>query len=163
MAQRYKSFTYYQRSFNLKRDTYNNSLWLYKFINKLMSCGKKHVIDKYTDFVFIQLKFSYKRLPVTMLSEQIKKFKPVLSFVWKRMGRKHNPVPIPIHYRRQYILSLSYIIKYIKTITQRNFVDQLRVSLESIFGSIRNTITRLFASDVLYLAEARFYSHLRWK
>jgi len=161
MSKKHCTFVNFQRSFIVKHDTLNNSLWLQKFINKLMTQGKKFIIDKYLEIAFIGLKFSFKKLPVGMLAEQIKKFRPVLSFVLKRMGRKYNPITIPINYRRQYILSLTYIVKYVKSMTNRMFTDRLKESLENIFGSVRNIITRNVASDVQHLSEARFYTHLR--
>jgi ribosomal protein S7 len=77
------------------------------------------------------------------------------------MGRKYNPIPIPIHYRRQYILSLMYIAKYTKSMVNRNFDDRIAEAFENIFTSNRNFITKNIADDVKYLSEARFYSHLR--
>ena len=84
-----------------------------------------------------------------------------MSFVLKRMGRKYNPIPIPIHYRRQYILSISSMVKYTKSMVNRNFEDRIVESLENIFTSNRNFITKKIADEIKYLSEARFYSHLR--
>lgn len=126
-----------------------------------MTQGKKYLIDKYLELAFIKLKLKFKKLPIGLFAESVKKFRPVLSVVLKRMGRKYNPIPVPIQYRRQHILSISYIVTCIKTTNSRNFDDSIVSSLENIFGTNRNAITKAIASHVKYLTEARFYTHLR--
>ena len=123
--------------------------------------GKKALIDKLTNVAFIRLKFKLRKLPGYLLLEQIQKFKPVLSYVRKRMGRKFNPIPIPIHYKRQYILSIRYVSNFVKNASDRRFIDRLVSALGVLFETKRNFITRLVATDIKNLAEARFYSHLR--
>jgi len=126
-----------------------------------MSKGRKFLVEKYINIAFIHLKFKVRKLPGSLLLEQIEKFRPVLSFVRKRMGRRLNPVPIPVRYKRQYILSIQYIVNFVKSIAARNFEDNLISALGNLFETKRNVVTRAFATDVKYLADARFYSHLR--
>jgi len=68
-----------------------------------------------------------------MLFYQIEKFRPIFSFVNKRMGRKFNPVPMPIKERRQLVLSLNYITKYIKTIVHRDLDQRIFIGLSELF------------------------------
>jgi len=126
-----------------------------------MNSGKKYLIEKIFNVAFIKLKFKMHKLPGCVILDQIQKFRPVLSYINKRMGRKYNPVPIPINYRRQYIISLRYLTNYIKSIVYRTFNDQLTFSINTLVEVKRNLITRAVATDIKYLAEARFYSHLR--
>lgn len=126
-----------------------------------MVSGKKYLIDKHLEEAFIKLKFNFKKLPIGLFAEHVKNFRPVLSVALKRMGRKYNPVPIPIQYRRQYIISLTNIVIYTKTIGSRNFSKCIEEALEAIFESKRNTITKAIAAYAKFLAEARFYTHLR--
>jgi len=123
--------------------------------------GKKFMIEAYINSTFKYLKFKFRKLPGPLLLEQIQKFRPVLSFVRKRMGRRHNPIPIPIRYRRQYLLSIKYIIKFIENVVDKNFDDRLITALSTLFETKRNYVTRAIATDVNFLSEARFYSHLR--
>jgi len=77
------------------------------------------------------------------------------------MGRKYNPIPIPIQYRRQYILSLSYITEYTKSMLNRNFVDRIEKSLQNIFQAPRNVVTKNVSDSVRQLTESRFFTHFR--
>src|SRR4051812_46718444 len=103
--------------------------------------GKRYLVDKYMEIAFINLKFKVKKSPGVLFAEHVQKFRPVISYVLKRKGRKYHPVPIPIPSRRQYILALRYLVKYTKSMVNRNFEDRLFESLENIFASKRNFIT----------------------
>jgi len=123
--------------------------------------GKKFIIENYLNSAFIALKFKFQKLPGVLLLDQIKKFRPVMSFIRKRMGRRHNPIPFPIRYRRQYLLSIKHVTQFIRNATDRNFDNRLISTLSTLFETARNSITRTIATDVKFLAEARFFSHLR--
>lgn len=84
-----------------------------------------------------------------------------MSFTNKRMGRKFNPVPMPIKERRQLILSLNHITKYIKTIVHRDLDTRIFIGLSELFTKKKNPITRKIAEDVKHLADSRIYLYLR--
>jgi len=96
-----------------------------------------------------------------MLFFQIEKFRPILSFVNKRMGRKFNAIPIPIKERRQLVLSLNYITKYIKAVIHRDLDSRICAGLTDLFTTKKNAITRKIADDVKYLVDSRIYINLR--
>lgn len=150
-------------AFIWNRDILYNSVWVNKYIAKLMLQGKKHLVEKYVNLAFTTLKFSFKKIPSLMLIEKIVQFRPLLSFVNKRMGRKFNPIPIPIKERRQFVLSLNYIVKFTKSMTNRNFDAKIISALSEIFGSKKNHITKKISEDIKYLTDARVFLHFRWK
>src|SRR4051812_16864131 len=95
--------------------------------------GKKFMVETYINITFTYLKFKFRKLPGGLLLEQIHKFRPVLSYVRKRMGRKANPIPVPIRHKRQYLLSIKYIINFVHSVIDRNFDDRLIFALETLF------------------------------
>jgi ribosomal protein S7 len=77
------------------------------------------------------------------------------------MGRKFNAIPMPIRERRQLILSLTYITKYIKAVVHRDLDTRIFIGLSELFTTKKNAITRKVAEAVKHLADSRIYMHLR--
>lgn len=163
MAKKKKTLILYTKAFLSKTEIFSDSYWVRKFISKFMLQGQKSLAEKYIYLAFIKLKKEFKTLPWKLLFAQIEKFRPIMSFVNKRMGRKFNSVPIPIKDRRQLILSLKYITKYIKTIVNRDLDEKIFIGLSELFTTKKNPITRKVAEDVKHIADSRIYVHFRWK
>ena len=163
MSRKKKTLVLYKKAFLSKTDIFSKSYWIRKFISKFMLQGQRTLAEKYVYLAFLELKKQFKREPWGMLFFQIEKFRPLISFINKRMGRKFNPIPMPIKERRQLILSLNYITKYIKTIVHRDLDTRIFSGLTELFTMKRNAITRKIAEDVKYLADSRIHLHFRWK
>ena len=77
------------------------------------------------------------------------------------MGRKFNSIPMPVKGRRQYILSLNYIVNYIKQIAHRDLDKRIFLGLSELCTTKKNALTRKVAEDVKHLSDSRIYAHLR--
>lgn len=163
MPQKKKTRFLYTMAFLYNEDIFYDSYWINKYTSKLMLQGKKHLAEKYLQLAFAELKFTFKKMPGYLLLDKINQFRPVLSYVNKRMGRKYNPIPMPIKQRRQYILSLNYIIKYTKSVIHRNFDDRITSALAELFSSKKNYITKKIAEDIKHLTDARIFLNYRWQ
>jgi ribosomal protein S7 len=163
MPRKKKTLRLYTQAFLQQQDLFHETLWINKFFCKLMLQGKKHLVEKYVNAGLVNIKFFLKKQPGLLLLEQIIRFRPLITFVKKRMGRKFNAIPLPVKERRQYLLSLNYIANYIKTISHRDFDQRIFLGLSELFTTKKNALTRKVAEDIKHLAESRIYLHLRWK
>ena len=123
--------------------------------------GKKHLVENHVRKGFIALKFVTKKLPGFLVLKAQNKFRPIISFVKKRMGRKFNSVPIPITKRRQFILALSSVASYIKNFQARNFSIKIKEGVKELHLTKRNVLTKKIGDLVKHLVESRIYLHLR--
>jgi ribosomal protein S7 len=130
-------------------------------LSKLILKGKKHLVERHSNKAFIALKFIFKKLPATLLLKNFLKFRPVLTYANKRMGRRYNPVPLPINERRQHILALRYLAKDTMSASQKKFNERIQQTFNQIFSSDKNQVTRKFAADIKHLTESRVYLHYR--
>lgn len=77
-------------------ELYTDSLWLHKIMTRRLKAGRAYLLERYIDNAFIQLKVQLKKLPEGLLLKRLSERLPVLSTIQKRMGKRFNPVPMPI-------------------------------------------------------------------
>lgn len=162
MSQKIKIRHKFDAGFLLTRDTFYNSIWVNKFINKFVKQGRKHIIERHFKRAFSVLKYSLKRLPGFLLLQKIFEFRPLLTYINKTINRKQISIPLPIKERRQCILALDAIVKHIKNLNDPVLSTRIVIILSDIFANKKHLLVKKLTTDVKILSEARLFVNLRW-
>jgi ribosomal protein S7 len=144
-------------------DPLYNSLWYSKFQNNLMLSGKKALLEKIFSQLFLRIKKEYKRSPVWLLFKLLIKNRPVMGLIKKRIRNKFIEIPCPIETRRQVIISLKWLIGYIKIYPAFNLEERLwGVFIES-FRKKKTALTRRVQLHQEKLFKNRSNLRYRWQ
>ncbi|MEL7432055.1 MAG: 30S ribosomal protein S7 [Chlamydiota bacterium] len=139
-----------------------NSFILAKFINKVMTQGKK---AKARNIVYKAIEKFAKRVkkesePLAAFEEALENAKPSLEVKSKRIGGATYQVPIEIAPDRKTSLAMRWIIKFSRAKPGKSMVDALQTELYDCFNNQGTTIKK--KDDTHRMAEAnKAFAHYR--
>jgi len=146
-----------------KPDSFYQSYWLAKFINKFMRDGKKHVIENALWKTFCQTKIRTKKMPLTIFFAILMKIRPLFGFISKQFRKQRKKIPVPLYPRRQIIIALKWLVLSIKV---KNLHSLEKRILSEFFDFLEKRKTALFkrcADHIADLNENRINMRYRWK
>ncbi|MDX2050107.1 MAG: 30S ribosomal protein S7 [Rickettsiaceae bacterium] len=135
------------------------SLALGKFINKLMSRGKKSIAEKIIYSAFEKIERKNKTDPFEVFNTAIQKVKPSLEVSSVRVGGANYQVPSVVSEDRSFALAIRWIIKYAQSRSDHSMADKLAAELFDAYNDKGGSIKK--REDTHKMAEAnKAFAHL---
>ncbi|HYW75307.1 MAG TPA: 30S ribosomal protein S7 [Gammaproteobacteria bacterium] len=132
---------------------------LAKFINMLMTRGKKSVAEK---IVYGALdKLGERGEPLSMLEQALENTRPLVEVKSRRVGGATYQVPVEVRPVRQNALAMRWVIDAARARSEKSMAQRLAGELLDASQSRGNAVKK--REDVHRMAEAnRAFSHYRW-
>jgi len=144
----------------LPDEKYNNLL-ISKFINVMMSEGKKSVARKILYTALDQLSQKTGRTPVESFTEAIDNVRPLVEVKSRRVGGATYQVPIEVQEDRGRALAIRWIISYSRKRSEKTMNLKLAGELIDSFNKTGTTYKK--KEDTHKMAEAnKAFSHFKW-
>ena len=154
-----------RRGFVAKREILPDPLYqsplVTKFINSLMSDGKKSVAESifYNAMTIVQERA--KDDPVKIFRKAIDNVKPLLEVKSRRVGGSNYQVPVEVRPERRTALAVRWLITYAKARTEKSMRDKL--ANEILDASALRGGAFKKKEDTHKMAEAnKAFAHYRW-
>jgi ribosomal protein S7 len=162
---KYKNFSNSLKKLNfIKVDPLYNSYLYLKFFSRLLSCGRKHKLERILYRVFTNISSSLK-IPFIFLINPIFKqsFLP-LDFVKRKKGRRVYLVPVPVKYSRLYAVVLGHIaVSLHKKKTVSSKVSVFTSFFHASFFGKTNFFISKRKALIQQVIDNRAFKHFRWR
>jgi small subunit ribosomal protein S7 len=149
---------------NVAGDTRYNSLEVSKLINRSMIDGKKSVAERQ---VYAALDIVGKKLngkPLDILMAALNNIKPKTEVRSRRVGGAAYQVPMPVSPRRQFSLSIRWLVEYANTRSNseyHSYGEKLAAEIMDAYNNAGPAIKK--RDDVHRMADAnKAFAHFRW-
>ena len=152
---------------NVKRvlpDTKYSSLEVAKLINRSMKDGKHSVAESnvYKALDIVAEKTGGK--PLDVLLAALGNIKPKTEVRSRRVGGAAYQVPMPVSPRRQFSLSIRWLVEYAGSrpnTEYHTFAEKLAAEIVDAYNNVGNAIKK--RDDVHKMADAnKAFAHFRW-
>jgi small subunit ribosomal protein S7 len=154
-----------RRGFVAKREILPDPLYqsplVTKFINSLMSHGKKSVAENifYNAMTIVQERT--KEDPVKVFRKAIDNVKPLLEVKSRRVGGSNYQVPVEVRPERRTALAVRWLIGYAQQRTEKSMRDKLANEIMDA-SALRGGAFKK-KEDTHKMAEAnKAFAHYRW-
>ncbi|MGH7252247.1 MAG: 30S ribosomal protein S7 [Nitrospiraceae bacterium] len=132
-----------------------------KFINTLMSCGKKSTAERVCYGAFELIKEKTGNDPLKVFRAAVDNVKPVVEVKSRRVGGASYQVPVEIRPVRRMSLALRWIAEYAKARGGKSMSDRLAGELLDAANNTGPSVKK--REDVHRMAEAnKAFAHYRW-
>ena len=140
---------------------YNDKL-ITKFVNTIMSDGKKSVAEGIVYRVFYRMKEKTKEDPLKIFKKALDNVRPMLEVKSRRVGGATYQVPQEVRPQRKISLALRWIATYAKARgAEKTMVEKLTSELIDAANSKGGAVKK--REDVHKMAEAnKAFAHYRW-
>jgi ribosomal protein S7 len=155
----------YRKDYKLifKKDPLYNSYWMEKFFNKFMKDGKKQIVEKIIIRAFKKIKTKTRLNTFYLFTNLLIKFRPFFGFISKRLGRQFKKIPVPLHARRQTIVSLKWLTTSILVSPYHSFELRLVHEFLDLNSRKKTTLWKRYADYLSEVQENRLNQRFRWK
>jgi small subunit ribosomal protein S7 len=133
-------------------DPYYNSELVSKFINAVMTQGKKTVAQKNVYGAFDILKEKRKENPLKLFEQAIDTVKPQLEIRSRRVGGANYQIPMPVKTHRQNALAFRWLINAAKARKGKSMQENLAMELSDILDGTGASLKK--KEEVHRMAEA---------
>ncbi len=132
-----------------------------KFVNCVMSEGKKTVAQQVVYGAFDLMKERANDDPVKIFKKAVDNVKPVLEVKTRRVGGANYQVPVEVNRHRQTSLSLRWLIGYARERGEKSMRERLAAELLDAANNRGGAIKK--RDDTHRMAEAnKAFAHYRW-
>ena len=143
---------------NIATDPKYNSVMVAKFINHIMSQGKKNTARRVIYDAFERIEKNSKKDALDIFDQALKNTSPILEVKSKRVGGATYQVPIQVKGDRRITLSMRWIIGAARNKKGKSIAEKL--SLELIDAANNTGIAVKKKTDTHRMAEAnRAFAH----
>lgn len=155
-----------RRKKNYKRevlpDPIYNDVNISKFVNRIMSEGKRSVAQKILYGALDELKTKVPaEEPLTVFKKAVENVKPSLEVRSRRVGGATYQVPVDVRPSRRLALSMRWIVTYARERGEKSMAQRLAAELTDAYNNRGNAIKK--KEDVHKMAEAnKAFSHYNW-
>lgn len=145
-------------------DRIYQSLEVAKLINRVMQSGKQTIAAKhvYQAIELVEAKTKQKGIDVLLLA--LGNIKPKTEVRSRRIGGAAYQVPMPVSPRRQFSLSIRWLVEYANQRSNseyHSFAEKLAAEIIDASQNLGSSIKK--RDDVHKMAEAnKAFSHFRW-
>ena len=146
----------------VKPDAQYKSLQVAKFVNTVMSAGKKSVATKlvYDSMDMLKQRFPEKP-PLEVFGEAVNNVRPRLEVKSRRVGGANYQVPVEVNNRRQQFLAFKWILAAARARKGKPFADRLADELSDAYK--REGAAMKKREETHRMAEAnRAFAHFAW-
>jgi small subunit ribosomal protein S7 len=132
-----------------------------RFINKVMSKGKKSVAQGIVYDSFDRIGKQMKTEPLAVFEQAIKNVTPTLQVKSRRVGGATYQVPIEVSPKRGEFLATKWIITYARERGGRSMAEKLAAELMDAAQGQGNSVKK--KQDTHKMADAnKAFAHYRW-
>jgi len=138
-----------------------NSKLVARFINGLMSDGKKSVAEKifYTSMDIIEEKTS--KEPLEIFKQAISNVKPLVEVKSRRVGGATYQVPVEVRPERRNTLGVRWLISFSRKRSEKTMVERLSSELLEASAGRGGSVKK--KEDTHKMAEAnKAFAHYKW-
>jgi len=142
-------------------DPVYDSALVSRFVNSLMTKGKKSVARRiiYDSFAIIEEKVG--KPPLEVFNKAIDNVKPELEVKSRRVGGATYQVPVEVRPERRVALAIRWIISYSRARHGKSMSEKLAEELIDAFNNTGSTIKK--KEDTRKMAEAnKAFAHYKW-
>ena len=134
---------------------------LTKFMNTLMSRGKKSVAERVVYGALEEVQSKLKQDPVPAFHEALENVKPAVEVRSRRVGGATYQVPVEVRVSRRQALGIRWIISAARERNEKTMTERLSAELLDASNNRGNAVKK--REDTHRMAEAnRAFSHYRW-
>ena len=134
---------------------------LTKFMNTLMSRGKKSVAERVVYGALDEIQGKLKQDPVPAFHEALENVKPAVEVRSRRVGGATYQVPVEVRTTRRQALGIRWIISAARERNEKTMTERLSAELLDASNNRGNAVKK--REDTHKMAEAnRAFSHYRW-
>src|SRR5215831_15852392 len=142
-------------------DPVYNSQLVTKFINSLMSQGKKSVAESVFYGALRKVEDRAKDDPLKLFKKAVDNVKPALEVKSRRVGGSNYQVPVEVNPARRTSLALRWIISFARKRPERTMVQKLANELMDAANMRGGAVKK--KEDTHKMAEAnKAFAHYRW-
>ncbi len=141
-----------------------NSLEVSKLINRVMVGGKKSVAEKLVYKALEIVADKTKQNALDVLLAALSNIKPKTEVRSRRIGGAAYQVPMPVSPRRQFSLSIRWLVTYAGSRSNseyHSFADKLAAEIMDAYNNTGAAIKK--RDDIHRMADAnKAFAHFRW-
>ena len=132
-----------------------------KFINCMMSDGKKSVAEQIFYHSLEKIKGKSEEDPLRLFKKAVENVKPLMEVKTRRVGGANYQVPVEVNADRRTSLAIRWILTYSRGRGEKGMVDKLANELLDAANNRGAAIKK--KEDVHRMAEAnKAFAHYRW-
>jgi len=132
-----------------------------KFINVLMSSGKKSVAERIIYGALDTIKTKSGKDPLEVFSQAVQNVKPIVEVKSRRVGGANYQVPVEVRPERRQALAIRWLIEYARARSENTMEERLAAEMLDAAHGRGSAVKK--REDTHRMAEAnRAFSHYRW-
>jgi small subunit ribosomal protein S7 len=132
-----------------------------KFVNGIMSCGKKSTAERILYGAFDIVEQRLKDDPLKVFKKALDNVKPSAEVKSRRVGGSNYQVPVDVRPERKVALAMRWIIDYADARHEKTMMEKLAGELMDASQNRGNAVKK--REDVHKMADAnKAYAHYRW-
>jgi len=132
-----------------------------KFINTVMSNGKKSTAEKIVYSAFDKVGERAKEDPVKVFERAMANVKPKLEVKSRRVGGSTYQVPVDVRPDRSQALGMRWLVSYSRGRGEKTMVEKLAAEILDAANNRGNAVKK--REDTHKMAEAnKAFAHYRW-
>jgi small subunit ribosomal protein S7 len=142
-------------------DPVHGSVLVAKFVNNLMTRGKKSIAEHVFYSAMKEIQEKTKQEPLSLFKAAVENAKPALEVRSRRVGGATYQVPVEVRTERRQALAIRWIITSARARSERGMVSKLANELIDAANNQGNAIKKKM--DTHRMAEAnKAFAHYRW-
>ena len=132
-----------------------------KFMNSVMSAGKKSVAEKIVYGAFAQIETKTKQDPLGIFKSALDNVMPSIEVRSRRVGGATYQVPVEVRHDRRQALAIRWLLSAARERNEKTMIEKLSGELLDAANNRGNAVKK--REDTHRMAEAnRAFSHYRW-
>lgn len=133
-----------------------------KFINKMMTHGKKSVAEKiFYEAMDLIEKNTGNNEPLSIFQKAVENTKPLLEVRSRRVGGATYQVPVEVRERRRETLAIRWLVSYSRDRNEKTMAERLSNELVAAHKNEGSAIKK--REDTHKMAEAnKAFAHFKW-
>jgi len=138
-----------------------NSVYVQKFINRMMRGGNKSVVRRVVYSAMDRIEARTNKPALEVFNAAMKNVMPSVEVRPRRVGGATYQIPVEVPQHRQLSLAIRWILEAAKKRGGRGMAEKLSAELMDAATGVGSAVKK--REDALRMAEAnRAFAHLRW-
>ncbi len=138
-----------------------NDVFLAKFVNNVMSSGKKHLARRILYDAFDIVEQRTKQNPLDVFRKALNNVQPIIEVRARRVGGATYQVPSEVRPERSLALGMRWLIRYARERKDKSMSLKLAAEIIAASNGEGNAIKK--REDTHKMAEAnKAFAHYRW-
>jgi len=134
---------------------------LTKFMNAIMSQGKKSVAERIVYGALDKVAERAKEDPIRVFERALGNVKPKLEVKSRRVGGSTYQVPVDVRLDRSQALGMRWLVQYARSRGEKTMVEKLAAEILDAANNRGNSVKK--REDTHKMAEAnKAFAHYRW-